>query len=140
MNKDELREKIAKILLDLNPSGFQARIKRQDALNKIFSLIYDLFDGQANFDAATGWREEKELMFDWVRQYNLTPFDFEAYKKKQGGMSKPSRKAKYFDCYCGRRLRINGVKIPPHKNMATGVLCPSSGHFIPEVACKDLKF
>lgn len=48
-------------------------------------------------------------------------------------MGKKSRKPKYYDCSCGRKLRLNGVKIPPHKSLQTGELCLSSGDFIPEV-------
>ena len=48
-------------------------------------------------------------------------------------MGKASRKPKYYDCPCGRKLRLDGVKIPAHKDLRTGTLCLSYGGFIPEV-------
>lgn len=48
-------------------------------------------------------------------------------------MGKKSRKPKYYSCHCGRKLRLNGVKVPAHKALATDRLCPTSGSYIPEV-------
>ena len=48
-------------------------------------------------------------------------------------MAKQGRKPKYYNCYCGRKLKINGVRIPRHIDIGTNTLCPSSGDFLPEV-------
>jgi len=52
-------------------------------------------------------------------------------------VSKQSRKPRYYDCpMCYRKLRLNGVRIPRHKDIGTGTLCVNSGGFIPEVKTK----
>lgn len=48
-------------------------------------------------------------------------------------MEKKSRKPKYYSCSCGKRLRLNGVKVPVHESLQTRSLCPVSGSFIPEI-------
>ena len=49
-------------------------------------------------------------------------------------MSKKSRKLKHYTCpMCYRKLIVNGVRVPKHKDMATDTLCVTSGEFIPEV-------
>lgn len=45
-------------------------------------------------------------------------------------MGKRSRKAECQDCACGRRVKLNGWKIPAHVSLETGALCLYSGNTI----------
>ena len=48
-------------------------------------------------------------------------------------MGKKSRKPKYYDCPCGRKLRLEEVRVPRHIDHRTDSLCLSSRDFIPEI-------